>query len=101
MALSDSGPRLKSLIQIEAQRDIQDHAGLGVADSATPGSLDGSAVESRVAAWFDDDDIGRPATGIDGDAEDDCSFFAGLAGFGGINERGSFRKGGLGGRDIR
>ena len=89
-----------SLIQIEAQRDIQNHSGFGVSDSAAPGAFDGGAVESGVAAWFDDDDLGGPAPGIDGDAKDDCSFFAGLAGFGGINESGSFRKGGLGGRDI-
>lgn len=45
--------------------------------------------------------MGGPAAGIHRDAKNDCSLFPGLSGFGGVNERGSFRKGGLRRRDIR
>ena len=89
------------LFKIESKRNIQRRAGLGISDSATPGSLDRRAVESWEAAALDDGDIRGAAAGVHRDAQDNRSLLAGLAGFDRVNEGGPFGEGCLRGIHIR
>ena len=90
-----------SLFKIESKGNIQRRAGFGIFDSATPGAIDGGAVESWEATALDDRNIRRATAGVHRDAQDDRSLFAGLAGFDRVNEGGSFGKGCLRGIHIR